>query len=429
MRQRSETVRKSPSVAAHEDSPGDTVFIARQPVFNRRLTVCGYELLFRSRPSAEANVSDDLAATAHVLRTTFLELGLSELTGGLPALVNFAAPHLIEQLPLLFPPQWLVVEVLESVVPEAPLYEALLLLRGHGYRIALDDVTTVDLPDPFLRLADIVKVDFLALTSEQRVRTTHSLRNRCSRGIRFLAEKVESRTDMQEAHAMGYHYFQGFFFARPELRSGKTIPSHKLTLLQLLREISNPEFEYSRLDRIIKADVGLTTKLLTYINAAAFPWSRRIESVKQALVLLGESQIRKWISLVTLGEMASDKPLELVRLACFRGRWLELLHSRLREYTELECFLVGALANLDAILDVSLEEALERVSPPEAVVTALQGGDSRLGNALRSALAYERGDWDQVVLWATRAGLQVEELSRTYRESLAWTEKLFSAGT
>lgn len=401
------------------------VFIARQPIFDRHKRVWAYELLLREGDRGSARVTDDAGATAHVLQTTFFELGLDHLTGGLPALVNFSEPHLLDRLPNLFPPSQLIVEVLESVRPSPEAAAALRELKRAGYRIALDDLGVTELPESLLPLADLVKVDFLALDAAERIRVTRKLRTACREGTLFLAEKVETPEDFEQGKRLDYTLFQGYFFAKPVVLRAKAIPSHKLTRLRLIQELANPEFEFRRIEAVVKSDVAVTTKLLRYINAAAFPWSRRIESVGQALVLLGENQVRKWLSIVALGEISQGSPFELLRAACLRGRFCELLSPRLHGYSELECFLVGALANLDAMLETTKEAALERLALPEPVKNALLGCDCPLGRLLELASSYERAAWDEVHRLAVELGIPGDSLPKLYTEALVWTENLF----
>ncbi|GAB4235332.1 MAG: HDOD domain-containing protein [Acidobacteriota bacterium] len=407
-----------------QESP--VVFIARQPVFDVHKRVWAYELLFRGGNTGSAQVTDDAAATAHVLRTTFLDLGLEYLTGGLPALVNFSERHLVDQLPNLFPPAHLIVEVLESVRPTPEVTAALRELKRAGYRLALDDLGVTELPETLLPLADILKVDFLALDAGERSRITKALRTSCRNSTLFLAEKVETLDDFDQGRRLDCHLFQGYFFAKPVVLKEKAIPSHKLTRLRLLQELANPEFEFRRIEAVVKSDISVTTKLLRYINAAAFPWSRRIESVGQALVLLGENQVRKWLSIVTLSELCCGSPFELLRAACLRGRFCELLGSQLRGYSELDCFLVGALANLDAMLGTTKEAALEKLTLPEPVKNALSGCDCALAKLLVLATSYERAEWDRVHGLATELGIREDSLPKWYMEALAWTESLFT---
>ena len=410
------------------EKPADDVFLARQPIFDRNKAVYAYELLFRSGRMATAQFSDGNRATSQVIDTGLFTFGLERVTSGKPAFINFTRDLLLREWATLLPPGQTVIEILEEVAPEPEIIEALTRLKEKGYILALDDFVCTDGFEPLIRLADIIKIDFLLTEPRARRHLLAQLAELGSSDLSLLAEKVETYAEFEEAVDAGFRYFQGYFFSKPSILSARRIPAQKMAYIRLLQEIQNPAIDFGRLEQVIKGDLSLTSKLLQYINAAAFPWRRRIESVKQALVLLGEAPLRKWISVVALSEMMSDKPRELAVTACVRGRFCEGLGAAAPSpFAELDCFLVGSFSTLGAMLDVDLEEGLKQLPLSPAVASALRSEDSELGRMLKLTLAYERTDWTTVLECCTSLGIKIEVLPGLYLQSIEWADRIFNS--
>ncbi len=406
----------------------EEVFLARQPIFDRTKTVHAYELLFRSGTEDRAIFSDGSRATSHVIDTGFFTMGLERLTAGKPAYINFPRDLLLKEWATLLPPKQTVIEILEEVVPDTEVLDALSRLKQQGYQLALDDFVCTDGYAELIRLADVIKVDFLLTQPDVRLKLLDQLNRLGPPQLALLAEKVETYAEFEEAVDLGFRYFQGYFFSKPAILSARRIPAHKMTYVRILQEIQNPTLDFGRIEQVIKGDLSLTTKLLQYINAAAFPWRRRIESVKQALVLLGETPLRKWVSVVALSEMMSDKPRELAVTACVRGHFCEGLGAAMASRpSELDCFLVGSFSTLDAMLDVDLEEGLRQLPLSENVANALRGADNEFGRMLKATIAYEQADWPTMRAQCSELGVRPNTLPDLYVESVEWADRIFSA--
>ncbi len=369
------------------------VFVARQPIFDSRTSVYAYELLFRSGAENVFSSSDPDAATARVMADSSSLFGLDSLTAGRRAFVNVTRRVLIEGLCLLLPKDWLVVELLETIEPDPEVVAACRDLKDAGYPLALDDF--VDRPDyaPLIELADFIKVDFMASGPEERRR----LAERYGSNAHMLAEKVETANDVQTGLEIGYEYFQGFFFCKPEMISRNEIPGFKLNYLRLLEQISHPDLDFDQLQRIVGQDVSLTVKLLRLLNSAAFGFQHEVKSVKQALVLLGELQVKRWATLLALVDIAQDKPPELVITCLIRARLCELLapivgHADRKH----DLFLVGMFSLLDAIVGRPVEELISEMPLSDEIRRGLLDDASPLGRVRLLAVALERGNWDQI---------------------------------
>jgi len=304
-------------------------FIARQPIFDARRNVYGYELFFRSGLENVFRHSDPDQATSKVMVDSFFLFNLNDLTGGKRAFINVPREILLKEYMFFLPREQVVVELLETVEPDAEVLQACQKLKHAGYLIAMDDFVYEPRYEPLLEFTDFVKVDFLATPEEAR----KSLLQKISPlRVRLVAEKVETLEMFQHGIESGYSFFQGYFFSKPAILVAKDIPTFKANYFQLLKEIHTVGTDLNKLDEIIRRDVALTYKLLRYINSAFFGLPHKIKSVKQALVLLGEKTIKNWISFVALASMAVDKPEELLVLTIVRARFCEMLDKYTLSY-------------------------------------------------------------------------------------------------
>ncbi|HYM10988.1 MAG TPA: HDOD domain-containing protein [Bryobacterales bacterium] len=404
------------------------VFVARQAIFDRRLNVYAYELLFRSCSTDAFGAADGAVATSQVIANSFFSIGVEKILGGKRAFINFPRELLIDERASALPQHLAVIEILETVEPDAEVIAACRHLKAQGYLLALDDFVNHARYAPLVELADIIKVDFRVTAPSERKSLCERYGNS---GIRMLAEKVETRDEFEQARAMGYCYFQGYFLSRPALFARRVAPGFKLNYLRLLREMRHCDLELSRIEGLILCDISLSYKLLRYVNSAAFTWSYRIESIRQALVLLGEQEIRKWVSLVALLELAVDKPDELVVTAILRGRFCELLAGRVGLASrKSELFLIGMFSLLDAIMDRPLEELLTEISLRDDVIDVLLGrspASDRVSSAYSLVRAYEAGDWAELATLADRLGLPKDQIPEIYFDSVSWSDQIFQA--
>lgn len=400
-------------------APLQKTFIARQPILDRRQQVHGYELLYRSGPTDAFDGEDPDGATLQLMSASLLVHNLQELVGGLLGYVNVPRKLLVEDMLLVLPVQHTVVEILETVEPDAEVVEAVRRLKAAGMRIALDDFVGGPGYDELVELADVIKVDFLQSGPEERKRMVDTLRRP---GRLLLAEKVETREVFQEALDCGYDLFQGYFFCRPETRSRREIPKAKVHYVQLLREIARPELDLARIEAVIKREVSLSAKLLRYLSSVEFGLRVELDSIRSALVHLGERPLRRWVSLVAMGGLGEDKPGELVRLSLVRARLCESLAERLTAAAPLELFLTGMFSTIDALVDRPLDEALDEIGLGDQVADAIRGDDSVLSAARRLAIACERSDEADLLAEVDRLGLDPDDVADLYLEALLWAD-------
>ena len=402
-----------------EEGLGLEIFVARQPIFDRYRQVYGYELLFRSgATSAFISQSPD-QASLKVLDNTFFVFGLDVLTGGKRAFVNFTRETLVKEYALGLPPESLVVQVPETVVPDDEVLAACRNLKRLGYAVALNLAALGDEPGPLEPLAEIVKVDFERASRAARRQIAHAF---LARGIKVLADKVETEQDLAEAEKLGCAYSQGQFVSKPVMMASRTIPGFKLNYLLLLKEINAPQPEFDAIEQIVKREVSLSFKLLRYINSSAFGVRSRITSLQQALMMLGLKGIRQWASIAVLADLGQDQPSELVTMSVLRARMCESVarEAGLQDRTH-DLFLTGLFSLIDTLLGVPLADLLELLPFPWDCGAALLGEENPVGVILEAVIAYERGDWLGMSERARQLGLDEQRLPALYLDAVRAT--------
>ena len=401
------------------------VYVARQPIFKKNKKIYGYELLFREGLSNYfPNIDGDLA-TSKVLSTSFMTIGIEEVTGGSLAFINFTQNLLSKRVPLMFPPQKVVVELLEDVRPEPDVLKACHEITQKGYVIALDDFSYRPDLEPIISMAQIIKMDFKSGSYDE---LAESVRKLARYHVKLLAEKVETHEDLQRAIEMGFSYFQGYFFSKPEILKGKDISSPEMNLLEIMAEANKEDFQFHKLEEIITRDVAISYKLMRYINSAYFRRVNNISSIKQAIILLGERQIRRFISLIAMSRLGSEKPNELIQTSIIRAKFLELVGNSngSREVSPSELFTLGIFSLIDAILDDSMQNLMQNLPLSDGIRDALALGKGKLKEYLQLAVTYERADWKRLSDTACLLGLKEEELPQYFLEALGWANAFSS---
>ena len=398
-------------------------YLARQAIFDRSLNVFGYEIFFRSGVENAFPSLDGDQATAQVIETSLNTFGLGSLTLGKKTFVNMTRRMLTQDYASLLPPRQTVLEVQDSVPQDPETVTACARLKKAGYMIALDSYRMARAGDPLVPLADIFKVDFTQVPVEEQ---KEIVQRHNKPGVSLLAEKVEHRHQLTEAMDLGYQLYQGYFFCRPEMASRKDIPAYKLNYLRFLREVNREDCDFDELDRIIRQDVSLSLKLLRYINSAMFSLKSRVESIKQALTLVGLQLMKRWVTLLALAAMGDDRPAELIVISLVRARFCEQVGMLAGlQKNSFELFMIGMLSAIDAILDRPMVDVLKDLPVSEEVKLALMGNTLGLGKILGLSLAYERAEWDKIPVLMDKLKLDVLRIPVIYRESVSWADQIF----
>ena len=390
-------------------------FIARQPIYDRELKVHGYELLFRSSETNRADIVDGEDATSQLLVNALMEIGLAELVGSQPAFVNFTASYLLQGLPAPMAREQVVLEILEDVTPTEELLAALTKLKAEGYTLALDDFVYEEAKRPLVELADMVKLDVMGLSRPELESHVAQLKHF---DVALLAEKVETQEEFEHCKTLGFDYYQGYFFCKPQIVKGARTPSNRMGILRLLSRLQDPQLEFGELGDLIAQDVSFSYRILRYINSAEFHRSRKIESIHHAATMLGLQRIRTWATILAMSKV-DDKPYELILTALVRARMAESL-SKEAKVLDQHAFTVGLFSALDALTDQTMDDLLKALPLSDEINQALQNHAGELGSLLGLVLAYERGDWGTV----DRGHLDPDVVSKAYFDSLRWTREL-----
>jgi c-di-GMP-related signal transduction protein len=415
-------VSSSPRLQPAGDGPKQAFrFVARQPILNREQQVFAYELLFRDGVENFFRATDAEAAARSTLDSSLL-MGFDVLCNGHKAFINCTRDLLVKDGITLLPAQHTVVEVLESVSPDEVVIAACERLRASKYLIALDDFVANDPRQGMAASVDFIKVDFERTTAAERSDLVKRFGNpRCQ----MLAEKVETREQFETALETGFNYFQGFFFRRPEVLKAREIPTNQVNYLRMLQAVSREEIDIRQLEAIIKTEASVLYRLLRYLNSPLFGMRNEIHSIRHALAILGEREIRRWIRLVALVSAGQQKTSDLVLSALVRARFCELISKKIPR-TQSDLFLVGMVSMMDAILDIPMSEVLEKISLDQDTRSVLLGNGGKLQPVYELMLAQEAGKWSTAQGFASQLRVSESELGEMWWQAMQWARQVSS---
>jgi EAL and modified HD-GYP domain-containing signal transduction protein len=402
------------------------LLFARQPIFDLERKVVAYELLYRSAQSNQFDGTDARLATAKVINAVFYSPEGEHLLGGKPAFINFPACLLVDNSAELLPRHKVVVEILETVDPTPQVIEACRRLRAKGYRFALDDFTDLEEGHPLTEFAEYIKVD---LKNTNRTEGERIVSRYLRRGCRMLAEKIETEEDFRWAAGAGFSLFQGYFFSRPIMSSVRKAPTFKPNFVELLKNINSPEIDFGDVAKIINRDPTLSYKLMRLANSALLGRGQPARSVMQALNLLGEIQLRKWLSIIVIMDLASDAPNDVMTNALMRASLCETLAEpsglRLRSG---ELFTLGLFSRLDTLFSRPLPELVAQINLAEDIRSTLLAAVTTphaISRLWALVLAYEGGDWDCAYELMSKLNIEPAVLKTAYTNSISWAESVY----
>jgi c-di-GMP phosphodiesterase len=419
-------IRRTRGRPAAKQASGPGVLIARQPIYDRGLEVIAYELLFRSLPSADLEGDTGTRATAQVIVETLMEQGTQVLTDGQPAYVNFTRELIVGGYAHVVPPARVIIEVLEDIAPEPAVLAALAELRQQLYRVALDDVSSIERVHAFRDVVSIIKVDIQQVSPGSLPGLVSAIRKTVPRA-KLIAEKVETWDLFQRSRELGFEWFQGYFLSKPVVVEHRSVPGFKPHYLQLLHATSRSEVNLDEIERIVRSDLALTNKLLRHANSASSMQVRSFQSLRDALVLLGADGVRRAAALLALAGLGGDHPQQLAIDSVVRARFCESLSKAGGDFGGLrfDLFLLGMFSMVDAILGTPMEEAVKELPITPVVRAALVHGEGRLGAVLRLVEAHERAEWDEFREIARALGIEEARVPGLYLEAVAWARSVF----
>jgi EAL and modified HD-GYP domain-containing signal transduction protein len=392
------------------------VFVARQPIYDASMAVVAYELLYRASPtSRSASISDPGGATLEVITGAAVEIGLDRLAGGLPVHINFPQELLAKLPELPLQPERVVIEVLEDVRATSRVLQGIRSLRARGHRIALDDYSPQGSDPRLLEVADIVKLEITHPPADELARQARDLR---AAGLELIAENVESRENFERCVAVGFKGFQGNFLQQAETFSARRVPMSRLAALRLAAALQSEDYSLDDVERLLAQDVALSYRVLRCINSSYYNLPRKIESIRQAIIILGLDTLRQLCGLLCLQGM-DDRPPSLILQAMTRGRMCEQLGKLGGARDAGPFFITGLFSLLIALLGIPTRKVVEELPLSPAIARALVAGEGELGSALQCTRAYERGVWDHAVY----ADLPPHLIRAAYVDALFWAEQ------
>ena len=399
------------------------VFLARQAIFDRSNNVIAYELLFRNGYENVYNCVDGNKATLNVIANSFYELNFKRVTDNKRAFINFTEELIHDEIATILPFKDVVIEILEDVEPTDQIISACKKLKEQGFTLALDDFVVDKKYNKLVELIDIIKVDFLITKGYDRKKIFDLLK--INNEIKFLAEKVESIEEYNEAMYFGYTYFQGYYFSKPIILSEQSVHNNENIALKILKLVNNKDFNFRDLESLILKDVGLSYKLTKLIKSSAYGARNKVNSIQYAIAFLGEKEIVKWLYVVILNDLKGNKPNELIKVSLQRAKFCELIcnNSICKEKTFL-AYITGLFSVMDAILNCSMESIVNDIYLHDEVKDGLIGVENTLNLILKVVVSYEKGEWENAILYAKMIEVDNNEISHIYLEALKWADNI-----
>lgn len=400
-------------------------YAARQPILDRNKELYAYELLFRDGLENAFPAIDGDEATSRMIEGSQFSFGLDDFLGDKPGFINFTLDTLLKKYPGMLPKEQVVVEILETVQPGKRLLAECQYLKQQGYMLALDDYVHQPVWRHFYPFIDIIKIDFRSTSTD----TINEIKAAIAdfNHIKLLAEKVETNEEFQLALDLGFSYFQGYFFSKPEMMQSKALSPAQMTLAELLYETSKADMDLSKITQVFQRDVHLSYKLLRYSNSAIFKRRAEIENIKQALVVLGQIELKKFLSLLFTAQISSDKPAELMRMSMTRARFAEGLAQLHGKVDTAKAFLTGLMSLMDAILDEPIDSVMSKLPLAKEIKEALVDKQGVLADYIKLIQFYETAHWQEANAAISSLGLANDKVPDAYHTAVQWANEQMKA--
>lgn len=395
------------------------IYIARQAVYKKNLDIFGYELLARNDDSSNINTLPSDIATARVLSEVFNQFGLNNIVDGHAAILKLSKRSLLEGVIDGLPKNKVMLELDDSFVGDEVIMDEIRQLKSEGSYFIYNNYTLGSNADKLLPYCSVVKID---VKNADEFILQHLIDHLQTFNVKLLADKVEDYESLEMCKRLGFMLFQGYFLYEPRIIKSHAMETTKTNLMQLLKELNNPDITVEELDEIISRDVTLSYKLLRYLESASIMIKNRVSTIRNAIVYLGMDVIRNWANIIALSSM-TDKPADLINTSLVRAKMCQLLAQKCDSDDPNSYFLAGLFSTLDAILDMSMEDIIKNMPLSDNVRAALLEEGGEIGEILQMILHYEKGDWDYV----KDSDASASETSQAYLQSIQWAEHFHSS--
>ncbi len=403
------------------------VFVGRQPIFDRNENIYAYELLYRVDDSnffpKGVNPED---ATLQLIIHTFLTIGKDKVIGQKKSFINFTETLLFDEVMNQLNPNYVVIEVLEDVEMTTEVIEQIKKIHNKGFTIALDDFVMHDgtvAYDALFKLVHIVKIDYLFTPPNERKRMERILKQYPH--LSSLAEKIETEAQYEQAKKDGYHLFQGYFFAEPEIVKGTDIPMNQVLHFHVFQMLNRENVDVQEITQLIQHDLSLTYKLLRYINSVTFDIPNEIKSIKQAIMLMGLKETKKWFRVLLFRDLGQEdgRTNALIQASLVRAKTCELLAEHKQKSNPDMYFLVGMFSMIDIIMNQNWDSILPRLHFTDIINDTLIGKETPMTPYLKLSIAVERLDMEEIEYYASLLQVEQKKLRKMTREAHKWTTK------
>ncbi len=399
------------------------IFLARQAIYNKNTKIVAYEILYRNSLKNEFDKNQKQEEATYKVMQNISSFGLNILTKNKLAFINFPEEVINSNMATLLPPDKVIIEVLETVEPTREIIANLKFLRNKGYTIALDDISTYKQVEGFLGVIDIVKIDYKLSNKAERINIIQKLKNK---NIKMLAEKIETENEMIEAKIMGFDYFQGYYFSKPTVMESEDIAAKNRTIFYVIIELMKEDYDIDRMEDLIKSDIGLTYKFIKFINSAYFSFIQEVSSIKNAVMLIGRNELRKWLCIISISEMNSHIGEEHANNIVIRARMCELI-SEDKGYNDKDlAFMVGLFSDIHMLMDKSLIDVVAELPIGKEGKAALLGEDNIYRDILNLVIEYENMDEKKIRIISSKIKVDTDKLGEIYLESIEWSSKLLN---
>jgi EAL and modified HD-GYP domain-containing signal transduction protein len=397
-------------------------YAARQPILDKNKKLFAYELLFRDSIDNVFPDIDGDEATSKMIEASQFNMGISEFTGNKPAFINFTLETLKQGYPEMLEPEEVVVEILETIKPGKQLLAYCKDLHKKGYTLALDDYEHQSVWVHFYPYIKIIKID-IQLSGLDEIREVLKATKDYPH-IKMLAEKVETYEEYDQMFQLGFDYFQGYFFAKPEMIKTKNLSPSQMAMAELLYETSKTDLDLNSITSVFERDVSLSYKLLRYANSAIFKRRNEISTIKQALIILGSGELKRFIGLMFAITANPNKPSELINLAMTRAKFCELVAEDIRSQLDISiAFLTGLLSMIDAILDEDMASILEKLPLSEDIKQPLLTKKGVMAALIKLVGFIEQAQWDKTTLVMEKLSLDKDKVVEHYNQAVAWADE------
>lgn len=395
------------------------IFFARQGIYDKKKKIIAYELLF----DKNINPNKDREEAELQLICNYGTIGISTFTNKKKAFINFSEIALLEDIPSLLGKDVVIVELSQKFMINSETRKAIEELKDDGYTIALRGASNIVKIKSFESLIDIYKIDFVETNKEERKMLLKAIEMINSKAT-FMAFNIEKEEEYEEAMENKYDYFQGTYFGKVSIIKDKDMSVRNVNRFNIIIELLNDNFEIDNIEHIIRSDIGISYKLMRFLNSSTFAFVQKISSIRQAIMLLGREELRKWLTLIIISEMQLDQNEELSNNTIIRGRFCELIASKVNKEEKELAFLVGLFSNLDLFTGKEMDEIVKELPIEDKAKEALLGRDNIFKNILSLVKSYEVMDMDSIDSLATKIQLEKNDLLQLYLNSIEWLNQL-----